>query len=152
MWSASNRQQAWQLMGMAPTNSCENVRSKYKKAALKHHPDKPGGDTERFKEVRRLYDLATGTCRPAAQAVAAGAAAAAAAGAAAAGAAQPPRPRCRGLGLGRVRCTGSGPFVASAFAGGRYGPRYTSPNPLGAYCRKYCKACAGGRPRRRRWQ
>lgn len=33
------------------------VRKRYKELVLKHHPDKPGGDTERFKALNAAYEL-----------------------------------------------------------------------------------------------
>lgn len=55
-------QRAWAVLGLSPTNTCKDVDHKYRKAALKHHPDRPGGNTERFKELQRLYEAARAVC------------------------------------------------------------------------------------------
>lgn len=36
--------------------SPEEIKKAYRKMAVKYHPDKPGGDEEKFKEVAAAYD------------------------------------------------------------------------------------------------
>ena len=40
----------------ADADDQENLKKAYKKAALKSHPDRPGGDAEKFKAVGLAYD------------------------------------------------------------------------------------------------
>lgn len=64
----------YEVLGVSPSASDEEIKRVYKKLCLQHHPDKnPGGSEERFKEIsaayqvlgdpekRRMYD-ATGSC------------------------------------------------------------------------------------------
>ena len=44
------------LLGVSTSASVADIRKAYKKAALKHHPDK-GGDAERFKAVTEAFEL-----------------------------------------------------------------------------------------------
>jgi len=37
----------------------EEIKKAYRKMAVKYHPDKPGGDEERFKEIAEAYDQLT---------------------------------------------------------------------------------------------
>lgn len=53
---------AWAVLQLSPGNTCKDIDHKYRKAALKHHPDRPGGNTERFKELQRLYEAARAVC------------------------------------------------------------------------------------------
>ena len=62
MTSMTDFQRAWAVLGLTATNTCKDVDHKYRKAALKHHPDRPGGNTERFKELQRLYEAARAVC------------------------------------------------------------------------------------------
>ena len=43
------------VLGLKKGASIEYVKRAYKQLALKHHPDKPGGDTERFKKINIAY-------------------------------------------------------------------------------------------------
>jgi molecular chaperone DnaJ len=50
----------YELLGVSKTASPEDIRSAYRKAALKYHPDRNPGDTEaehKFKEVSEAYDV-----------------------------------------------------------------------------------------------
>lgn len=44
----------WQILGIQPGATKEEVKRAYRSLAHKHHPDK-GGDPEKFKEVSRAY-------------------------------------------------------------------------------------------------
>ena len=57
MGATTARQRDLDLLGLRdPHPTAEEVRRAYKKAALQAHPDKPGGSTERFKQVARAYE------------------------------------------------------------------------------------------------
>ena len=40
----------------SPCNNLDILKKQYHKLALKHHPDKPNGNTEKFKEIKDAYD------------------------------------------------------------------------------------------------
>lgn len=46
----------YETLGIAKDASAEEIKKAYRKLASKHHPDKEGGDTEKFKEVQVAYD------------------------------------------------------------------------------------------------
>jgi len=45
----------FQVLGLPVSAGAEEVKRAYKKLALKHHPDKNGGDAEEFKKVEQAY-------------------------------------------------------------------------------------------------
>lgn len=50
----------YELLGVARTASADEIRSAYRKAALKYHPDRNPGDKEaerKFKEMSQAYDV-----------------------------------------------------------------------------------------------
>jgi DnaJ-class molecular chaperone len=49
----------YDILGLQPNASPEEVKKAYKKQALQHHPDH-GGDEEKFKEVTEAYEILTG--------------------------------------------------------------------------------------------
>jgi curved DNA-binding protein len=44
------------ILGVPKTASSDEVKSAYRKAAMKHHPDR-GGDEKKFKEISEAYDI-----------------------------------------------------------------------------------------------
>uniref|UniRef100_A0A7S4Q2Y2 J domain-containing protein n=1 Tax=Alexandrium monilatum TaxID=311494 RepID=A0A7S4Q2Y2_9DINO len=78
-----SRKNHYRALGAPADSTAEQVKQAYRKAALRWHPDKPGGDVERFRAVqeawevlgdadrRRAYDF--GNTEPAARRAASGA-------------------------------------------------------------------------------
>jgi len=47
----------YEVLGISPTSSSEEIKKAYRKMALKHHPDRNEGDEESFKEVAEAYEV-----------------------------------------------------------------------------------------------
>ncbi|HHH29800.1 MAG TPA: J domain-containing protein [Polyangiaceae bacterium] len=47
----------YKALGVAPTASADEIKRAYRKLAAKHHPDKRGGNEERFKEIATAYEV-----------------------------------------------------------------------------------------------
>ncbi|KAK6463488.1 hypothetical protein DFJ63DRAFT_120712 [Scheffersomyces coipomensis] len=47
----------YDILGVSPTADENEIKKGYRKAALKYHPDKPTGNTEKFKEVSEAFDI-----------------------------------------------------------------------------------------------
>lgn len=56
---ASNRKQQclYSLLGVSKTCSPQDLKKAYRRAALRAHPDKPGGNEETFKQVSQAYEV-----------------------------------------------------------------------------------------------
>ena len=50
---------AYELLGLTRGQDYQpaDINTAYKKASRRAHPDKPGGDRERFEEIKEAYDV-----------------------------------------------------------------------------------------------
>ncbi len=47
----------YEILGIAKNADKEEIKKAYRKLALKHHPDKSGGDDSKFKEINEAYQV-----------------------------------------------------------------------------------------------
>ncbi len=47
----------YEVLGVSKTASEDEIKKAFRKAAVKYHPDKEGGDEEKFKEVNEAYEV-----------------------------------------------------------------------------------------------
>lgn len=47
----------YEVLGVAKGASADELKKAFRRAAVKHHPDKEGGDEAKFKEVNEAYDV-----------------------------------------------------------------------------------------------
>lgn len=52
----------YEILGISPTATLRDIKDAYRRAAMKHHPDR-GGDPEYFKKVQRAHDVLTDSKR-----------------------------------------------------------------------------------------
>lgn len=47
----------YEVLGISKGASADEIKKAFRKAAIKHHPDKEGGDETKFKEVNEAYEV-----------------------------------------------------------------------------------------------
>ncbi len=47
----------YEILGLSSTNDQVAIKKAYHKLALQYHPDKPGGNEEKFKQIRAAYEI-----------------------------------------------------------------------------------------------
>lgn len=47
----------YEVLGVGKNASADEIKKAYRQAAVKHHPDKEGGNEEKFKEINEAYDV-----------------------------------------------------------------------------------------------
>lgn len=47
----------YDLLGVPSTASRDEIQTAYRRAAMKHHPDREGGDAEQFKRIQRAAEV-----------------------------------------------------------------------------------------------
>ena len=47
----------YEVLGVGKSASADEIKKAYRQAAVKHHPDKEGGDEAKFKEINEAYDV-----------------------------------------------------------------------------------------------
>jgi molecular chaperone DnaJ len=47
----------YEVLGIAKTASPDEIKKAFRKLAVKHHPDKEGGDETKFKEINEAYEV-----------------------------------------------------------------------------------------------
>jgi molecular chaperone DnaJ len=47
----------YEILGVGKTASADEIKKAFRKLAVKYHPDKDGGDEEKFKEVNEAYEV-----------------------------------------------------------------------------------------------
>lgn len=53
----ADKRDYYDVLGVQRGASSEEIKKAFKKAALKHHPDREGGDEAKFKEVNEAYEV-----------------------------------------------------------------------------------------------
>ncbi len=56
-WLLYMKKDYYDILGVSKTASEEEIKKAYRAMAHKHHPDKTGGDAEKFKEVNEAYQV-----------------------------------------------------------------------------------------------
>ena len=51
----------YKILGVEKNASADDIKKAFKKAAMQHHPDRPGGDEAKFKEVNEAYQVLSDT-------------------------------------------------------------------------------------------
>jgi hypothetical protein len=53
-----------EILGLPKDCDVESIRKRYRELARTHHPDRPGGDADRFKTIQRAYETLMNTDKP----------------------------------------------------------------------------------------
>lgn len=51
------KQDYYEILGVGKTASDDEIKKAFRKAAVKYHPDKEGGNEEKFKEINEAYEV-----------------------------------------------------------------------------------------------
>jgi molecular chaperone DnaJ len=52
-----NKRDYYEVLGISKSASADEIKKAFRKAAVKHHPDKEGGDESKFKEINEAYEV-----------------------------------------------------------------------------------------------
>lgn len=53
----STKRDYYEVLGVSKNASADEIKKAFRKAAVKHHPDKEGGDETKFKEINEAYEV-----------------------------------------------------------------------------------------------
>src|SRR3982751_4383484 len=51
----------YEVLGVGKSASADEIKKAFRKLAVKHHPDKEGGDEAKFKEAAEAYEVLSNT-------------------------------------------------------------------------------------------
>ncbi|HMH69959.1 MAG TPA: molecular chaperone DnaJ [Candidatus Saccharimonadales bacterium] len=52
-----NKRDYYEVLGVSKSASADEIKKAFRKGAVKHHPDKEGGDETKFKEINEAYEV-----------------------------------------------------------------------------------------------